>query len=262
MSLSDDVGASSAVALTFATALEHALGDDAVLTVGEIRATIEEIVGEEPTRIVIADFTTGEEHAGRVAFVALEPFAEALERAASDELLLTSCAPGLQGAIEAIGEAGGIDAEAEPARLADRAALEEQANEPTLLAYPILDGDNVAGCFAIFVASAAASGGRPTGATPAAEPAATAASAAAAPGTFVLADVEMGVTAELGRCRMTVRELLSITPGTVIDLDRAAGAPVDVLVNGTPIARGEVVVIDEEFGIRISEILPQPASAH
>ena len=71
----------------------------------------------------------------------------------------------------------------------------------------------------------------------------------------MLADVEMGVTAELGRCRMTVRELLSLTPGAVIDLDRAAGAPVDVLVNGTLIARGEVVVIDEEFGIRISEIL-------
>ena len=72
----------------------------------------------------------------------------------------------------------------------------------------------------------------------------------------MLADVEMGVTAELGRCRMTVRELLSITPGAVIDLDRAAGAPVDVLVNGTLIARGEVVVIDEEFGIRISELDP------
>jgi flagellar motor switch protein FliN/FliY len=60
---------------------------------------------------------------------------------------------------------------------------------------------------------------------------------------------------------MTMRELLSITPGAVIDLDRAAGAPVDVLVNGTLIARGEVVVVDEEFGIRISELVPQPATA-
>jgi flagellar motor switch protein FliN/FliY len=66
----------------------------------------------------------------------------------------------------------------------------------------------------------------------------------------------MGVTAELGRRRMTVRELLALTPGTVIELDRAAGSPVDVLVNGTLIARGEVVVIDEEFGIRIVEIVP------
>ena len=65
----------------------------------------------------------------------------------------------------------------------------------------------------------------------------------------------MGVTAELGRKRMSVRDLLALTPGAVIELDRAAGSPVDVLVNGTLIARGEVVVIDEEFGIRISEIV-------
>lgn len=71
----------------------------------------------------------------------------------------------------------------------------------------------------------------------------------------ILQDVEMGVTAELGRRRMTVRELLALTPGTVIELDRAAGSPVDLLVNGHLIARGEVVVIDEEFGIRISEIV-------
>jgi flagellar motor switch protein FliN/FliY len=75
----------------------------------------------------------------------------------------------------------------------------------------------------------------------------------------LLHDVEMGVTAELGRTRMTVRDLLSLAPGAVVELDRAAGSPVDVLVNGTLIARGEVVVIDEEFGIRISEILGNPS---
>ena len=262
MSLSDDLGASPAVALAFATALEQALGDDALLTVGETRATIGEIVGEEATRVVAAQYTVDDNQAGRVAFVALEPFAEALERAASDELLLTSCAAALQAAIDAIAEVGGIDIEAEPARLSDRAALDEHENIPTLIAYPILDGGDVAGCLAVYVAAAAAGAARPAGAGPAAEPTAPASATAGAPGAFVLADVEMGVTAELGRCRMTVRELLSITPGTVIDLDRAAGAPVDVLVNGTPIARGEVVVIDEEFGIRISEILPQPSATH
>ncbi len=71
----------------------------------------------------------------------------------------------------------------------------------------------------------------------------------------LLHDVEMAVTVELGRTRMSVRDLLSLTPGSVVELDRAAGSPVDVLVNGTLIARGEVVVIDEEFGIRISEIV-------
>ena len=63
------------------------------------------------------------------------------------------------------------------------------------------------------------------------------------------------MTAELGRTRMLVRDVLGLAPGSVIELDRAAGSPVDVLVNGSLIARGEVVVIDEEFGIRITEVL-------
>ena len=71
----------------------------------------------------------------------------------------------------------------------------------------------------------------------------------------MLHEVEMAVTVELGRTRMTVREILGLSPGTVVELDRAAGAPVDVVVNGTLIARGEVVVIDEEFGIRVTEIV-------
>jgi flagellar motor switch protein FliN/FliY len=71
----------------------------------------------------------------------------------------------------------------------------------------------------------------------------------------LLNDVEMGVTVELGRTRMLVRDILELSSGSVIELDRAAGAPIDVLVNGTLIARGEVVVIDEEFGIRITEVI-------
>lgn len=74
----------------------------------------------------------------------------------------------------------------------------------------------------------------------------------------VIRSVEMSVTAELGRAQMTVRELLELAPGSVIELDRAAGSPVDLLVNGTIIARGEVVVIDEEYGIRVSEIVGSP----
>lgn len=74
-------------------------------------------------------------------------------------------------------------------------------------------------------------------------------------GLELLRDVEMEVTAELGRTRMTVRELLSLTPGSVVELDRAAGSPADLLVNGTLIARGEVVVVDEEYGIRITELV-------
>jgi flagellar motor switch protein FliN/FliY len=71
----------------------------------------------------------------------------------------------------------------------------------------------------------------------------------------LLRNVAMEVTVEIGRTRMTVSELLSLHPGEVIELDRAAGAPADLLVNGTLIARGEVVVVDEDFGLRISEIV-------
>jgi flagellar motor switch protein FliN/FliY len=74
-------------------------------------------------------------------------------------------------------------------------------------------------------------------------------------GLDMLHDVEMEVSAELGRTRMSVRELLSLIPGAIIELDRAAGSPADLLVNGRLIARGEVVVIDENFGIRITEII-------
>jgi len=74
-------------------------------------------------------------------------------------------------------------------------------------------------------------------------------------GLDLLHDVEMEVSAELGRTRMSVKELLSLTPGAVVELDRAAGSAADLLVNGRLIARGEVVVIDENFGIRITEIV-------
>lgn len=70
----------------------------------------------------------------------------------------------------------------------------------------------------------------------------------------LLRDVMMGVSVELGRTRMPVQQILSLIPGSIIELDRSAGAPVDVLVNGKLIAHGEVVVVDEEFAVRISEI--------
>lgn len=74
-------------------------------------------------------------------------------------------------------------------------------------------------------------------------------------GMHVLYDVEMTLTAELGRTRLPVRQVLDLTPGAVLELDRAAGSPADVMVNGRLVARGEVVVVDEDYGIRITEIV-------
>ena len=92
---------------------------------------------------------------------------------------------------------------------------------------------------------------------PAAQPSvpASAVGAEAVRSLHLLREVELAVTAELGRTKMTVGQLRGLVPGSVIELDQAAGTPIDLLVNGTIIARGEVVVIDEEFGVRISEIV-------
>ena len=76
----------------------------------------------------------------------------------------------------------------------------------------------------------------------------------------MLHGVDMEVTVELGRTRMTVRDLLALSPGAVLELDRAAGSPADLLVNGRLIARGEVVVVDEDFGLRITEIVDDSAT--
>lgn len=75
----------------------------------------------------------------------------------------------------------------------------------------------------------------------------------------VLHDVELVLTAEIGRTRLPMRQVLDLVPGTVLELDRAAGSPADVMVNGRLVARGDVVVVDEEYGIRITEIVAPEA---
>ncbi|MBQ6091858.1 MAG: flagellar motor switch phosphatase FliY [Lachnospiraceae bacterium] len=71
----------------------------------------------------------------------------------------------------------------------------------------------------------------------------------------LLLDVPLEVTAELGRTSKSIKEILDFSPGTIIELNRLAGEPVDVLVNGKFVARGEVVVIEEAFGIRVTEVI-------
>jgi len=73
----------------------------------------------------------------------------------------------------------------------------------------------------------------------------------------VLYDVELTLTTEIGRTRMPLRDVLGLTPGTVLELDRAAGSPADVMVNGRLVARGDVVVVDEDYAVRITEIVSE-----
>ena len=71
----------------------------------------------------------------------------------------------------------------------------------------------------------------------------------------LIMDVPLEVTVELGRTKKSIAEILDFTPGTIIELDKIAGEPIDVLVNGKFVAKGEVVVIEESFGIRVTEII-------
>jgi flagellar motor switch protein FliN len=70
-----------------------------------------------------------------------------------------------------------------------------------------------------------------------------------------LLDVGLNVSVELGRKSMKIREILGLGPGKIIELDKLAGEPVDLLVNGKLLAKGEVVVVDENFGVRITELV-------
>ncbi|MFO1406059.1 MAG: flagellar motor switch protein FliN [Steroidobacteraceae bacterium] len=68
-------------------------------------------------------------------------------------------------------------------------------------------------------------------------------------------DVRLTLTLEVGRSRITVRDLLALAPGSVVELDRKAGEPLDMFVNGVLVARGEVVVVNERFGLRLTEVV-------
>jgi flagellar motor switch protein FliN/FliY len=75
------------------------------------------------------------------------------------------------------------------------------------------------------------------------------------PGMELLMNVTLPVSVELGRATMTIQEVLGISAGSVIELERVAGEPVDILVSGKLLGKGEVVVVDDKFGVRITELI-------
>ena len=132
--------------------------------------------------------------------------------------------------------------------------LEQLLGSP-FTAVPLLAGGSTRAVLVVTNRTVEAAGGRD--ATPSVEARPT----GRRQGIELLHGVVMDVTVELGRTRMSVRELLELTPGTVLELDRAAGSPADLLVNGRLIARGEVVVVDEDFGLRVTEIITNTEAA-
>ena len=71
----------------------------------------------------------------------------------------------------------------------------------------------------------------------------------------MLLDVNLTLTIELGRTKLTIKEVLALKPGDLVELDHLAGEPVDLLVNGKVVAKGEVVIVDDNFAVRISSLI-------
>jgi flagellar motor switch protein FliN/FliY len=210
---------------------------------------------------------------GPIALLVAEDLVQAIAESPVDGLELGAAVqPALDAAAEALGGTAQVAQVLPPA---DATAL--FADGFTVVP---LTGSMIAGALLVGTATLA---GRPVPAPPAFEaapgapapievptPASAPAYGAPAPmavgggaprGIEMLHGVDMEVTVELGRARMTVRDLLALTPGNVLELDRAAGSPADLLVNGRLIARGEVVVVDEDFGLRITEILGESVAS-
>jgi flagellar motor switch protein FliN/FliY len=121
---------------------------------------------------------------------------------------------------------------------------------------PLIGADGSAAWIAVGVAASnqvVAQPGAPRSAAP---------TSSGANGIELLQDVVMELSAELGRTTMTVRDLLNLQPGAVVELDRLAGSPADLLVNGRLVARGEVVVVDEDYALKITELVTGTLAEH
>jgi flagellar motor switch protein FliN/FliY len=118
-----------------------------------------------------------------------------------------------------------------------------------------LKGDISADDWAAAMAEQAVS--RPASAAPAVFPELSSDSGSALPAgrLDMVLDIPVQLTVELGRTRVPIRNLLQLAQGSVVELDRLAGEPLDVLVNGCLIAQGEVVVVNDKFGIRLTDVL-------
>ena len=213
-----------------------------------------------PGQAVCARFSGAAQ--GEVVAVVAQDLVDALKASPLGELdLAQAVRPALEAAAGAYGPVV-----VDPANLMEpEVALTALAAKGDALYVPLVDGDAVQAAIAVVITARANMPGpaafRPDPANPLSNPLPppTATLGAKPPlgGLDLLHHVELEVSAELGRTRMTVRELLSLTPGAIVELDRAAGSPADLLVNGRLVATGEVVVVDENFGLRITEINPE-----
>jgi flagellar motor switch protein FliN/FliY len=229
----------------------------------DVLPTSRQLTVGEPATATADSLTTGQAitakfsgaAVGEVVVVVGQDLADALRESPLGELDLTAAVrPALEAAARAFGPVV-----LDPGQLMEpEVALSAIAAKDGAVEVPLFDGSDVRAVIALSLSPwpAEAPAGNAAGDDVAAGGMARRTDGISLRGGLdMLHDVEMEVSAELGRTRMSVRELLSLSPGAIVELDRAAGSPADLLVNGRLIARGEVVVIDENFGIRITEIV-------
>ncbi len=154
----------------------------------------------------------------------------------------------LRPALEAAGSALGAGVLGEVRRDGGSAL----AADPESVAFELLDGGRPAGWFVVRIRENGTVG---AGSSAPAPFGSAFGGASVADKLGRINNVEMALTVEIGRTRMSVRDVLGLEPGAVIELDRSAGAPADVLLNGRLIAHGEVVVVDQDYAVRITKIL-------
>ena len=129
-------------------------------------------------------------------------------------------------------------------------AVFDPAAGGVLLGAGVFEGDGVVASVAVISAPPVA---------PVAAPSMGVPTIPSLPNLGLLVDVELGVTVELGRSTVSMGSLLDLRPGSVLELDRAAGSAVDILVNGTLLGRGEVIVVENSYAVRITEIVADGA---
>lgn len=206
----------------------------------------------EPIGVALTGYlSTGVE--GKVLLVVAQELVAALANTPFGDL---EPAQALRPALETVAEQLGGRLDGAPTAIPSAGCLDVLAGGTTVIV-PLLSGEAVHALVGVTLMSTPAPRPGGGGSAGRGNPGTGAQTVRSSPnwGIDMLRDVEMEVTCELGRTRMTVRQLLALAPGDVVELDRLAGSPADLLVNGTLLAHGEVVVVDDAFGLRITEIV-------
>ncbi|HEX8498776.1 MAG TPA: flagellar motor switch protein FliN [Actinomycetales bacterium] len=180
---------------------------------------------------------------GRVVLVVQAPLAAALADSPMGPLPLTDA---LRPVLEALSGSLGVGVLGQVVETSAQEALALLAGQESAVV-PLSDVTGTTAWVAVGTSAGGVGAAAPAGAF-------------SGQGMELLQDVVMELTAELGRTTMTVRDLLNLQPGAVVELDRLAGSPADLLVNGRLIARGEVVIVDEDYALKIIELLSGPTS--